>query len=196
MNFERLKKLYQQKKYPILPVKVGQQLEIHEQVGEEGNSRVSKFKGLVIKVKKPQHPDGTFTIRGTVARMTVEKIFPLSFERFEKVLLLDEYRVRRAKLYYIRDKVGKDAKMKSLLGPNRESVDIWALAIETAEKAAAAAKPVEKKKEVVSEEKIEEVKEEKKVVETEIDSSIPQNDEKGEVKTEEKKEEKTEEKKD
>jgi len=179
MNFERLKKLYKQKKYPILKVKVGQQLEIHEQVGEWDSNRVSKFKGLVIKVKKPQHPDGTFTIRWTVARMTVEKIFPLSFQRFEKVLLLDEYRVRRSKLYYIRDKIGKAAKMKSLLWQNKGHVDLWAMALEEAEKSVSESKLVEKKEEVKFENKVEEVKE---VVETEMDSSIPQDDEKEEVK--------------
>jgi ribosomal protein L19 len=39
--------------------------------------------------------------------MVIEKIYPLSFEKFDKVLLLDEYKVRRSRLYYIRDKVGK-----------------------------------------------------------------------------------------
>ncbi len=89
------------------------QLEVHERVGEGSNKRIWKLKGLVIKVKKPNHPDGTFTIRGESAGMVIEKIYPLSFPNFEKVLLLDEYKTRRSKLYYIRDKVGKDAKMKS-----------------------------------------------------------------------------------
>jgi len=115
MHFERLKQFYQQKKYPILQVKSGQLLEIHEQVGEGDVKRTSKFTGFVIKVKKPSHTDGTFTIRGTVARIVVERIFPLSFQKFEKVLLLDEYKSRRSKLYYLRDKVGKSAKMKSLM---------------------------------------------------------------------------------
>jgi len=59
----------------------------------------------VIKVKNPNQADGTFTIRGTVAGVEIEKIYPLSFKKFEKVLLLDEYKVRRAKLYYIREKI-------------------------------------------------------------------------------------------
>jgi large subunit ribosomal protein L19 len=45
--------------------------------------------------------------------MTIEKIYPLSFPNFEKVILLDDYKIRRSKLYYIRDKVGKDARFKS-----------------------------------------------------------------------------------
>ena len=48
-----------------------------------------------------------------VAGVEVEKIYPLSFNKFEKVTLLDDYKTRRAKLYYIREKVGKDARFKS-----------------------------------------------------------------------------------
>ncbi len=66
-------------------------------------------------MKFPSQANGSFTIRGTVAGMTIEKIYPLSFPNFEEVILLDEYKVRRSKLYYIRDKVGKDAKFKSTI---------------------------------------------------------------------------------
>jgi len=48
-----------------------------------------------------------------VAGVEVEKIYPLSFNKFEKVTLLDDYKTRRSKLYYIREKVGKDARFKS-----------------------------------------------------------------------------------
>jgi large subunit ribosomal protein L19 len=47
--------------------------------------------------------------------MTIEKIYPLSFPNFDKVLLLDDYKIRRSKLYYIRDKIGKDARFKSII---------------------------------------------------------------------------------
>ncbi|MBP6910114.1 50S ribosomal protein L19 [Patescibacteria group bacterium] len=101
---------------------MGQHLEIHEKLGD----RIRRFKGLVIKVWKPSHPDGTFTIRGTVAGHTIEKIYPLSFPKFEKIILLDEYKVRRSKLYYIRDKVGKDAKFKSKITTNKKDKNLIA----------------------------------------------------------------------
>jgi large subunit ribosomal protein L19 len=129
MHFPRLKKVYQHKQARVLPIKPGMMLELHERVGEGDNTRIQKFKGLVIQVKKPKHPDGTFTIRGTVARMTVERIFPLSFPKFEKVLLLDQYRIRRAKINYIRDKVGKDAKMTSILNPELKETDLLTTAL-------------------------------------------------------------------
>lgn len=113
MNFKRLKNLFGKNEDKILPIKTWMQLEIHENVWEGSNKRVWKLKWLVIKVKKANHPDGTFTIRGESAGMVIEKIYPLSFPNFEKVLLLDEYKTRRSKLYYIRDKVGKWAKMRS-----------------------------------------------------------------------------------
>lgn len=83
---------------------------------------------MVIQVKKPSHPDGTFTIRGMVAGITVERIFPLGFIKFEKVVLLDQYKTRRVRLNYIRDKVGKDAKMKSILAADQKDVDLLVIA--------------------------------------------------------------------
>lgn len=111
MNNTRLQELYQQKWYKVLDIKVGQFLEIHEKLGD----RIWRFKWLIIKTRKPSHPDGTFTIRGAAAWQTIEKVYPLSFKGFEKVVVLDEYKVRRSKLYYIREKVGKDAKFKSIM---------------------------------------------------------------------------------
>jgi large subunit ribosomal protein L19 len=70
---------------------------------------------LVIRTRKPSHSDGTFTIRGTAAGQTIEKVYPFSFQNFAKVTVLDEYKIRRSKLYYIREKVGKDAKFKSIM---------------------------------------------------------------------------------
>lgn len=122
MNNARLQELYQQKGYKKLDVKVGQFLEIHEKLGD----RIWRFKGLVIKTWKPSHPDGTFTIRGAAAGQTIEKVYPLSFQGFEKVALVDEYKVRRNKLYYIREKVGKDAKFKSILTADKKDKNLLA----------------------------------------------------------------------
>lgn len=124
MNYERLKSVYDKNGYPILPVKKGMYLEIHEKVGEGSTERIWRFKGLVIKTKKENHPDGTFTIRGTASGLTIEKIYPFSFAKFEKVILLDEYKARKSKLYYMRDKVGKDARLKSKITSERREMDL------------------------------------------------------------------------
>ena len=147
MHFARLQQLYKSKKYAILGVQAGMLLELHENVGEGDNKRIQKFKGLVIQVKKPNHPDGTFTIRGTVAGVVVEKIFPLSFPKFEKVILLDQFAIRRARINYIRDKIGKDAKMKSIITVDVKGKDLLeeamaAIADDTATQEAAPANTV------------------------------------------------------
>jgi len=75
-------------------------------------------------VKNPQHADGTFTVRGEVAGVTVEKIYPLSFTKFKKVILLDAFKTRKSKLYYLREKIGKDAKMKSKITSKERDMDL------------------------------------------------------------------------
>ena len=128
MNNKRLASIRAQKWYHILPIKSGHMIEIHEKVWEGNTARIWKFKWLVIKVNKPKHVDGTFTIRWKVAGHTIEKIYPLSFPHFEKVILLDVYKTRRAKLYYIRDKVGKDARFTSISTADERGIDLVAMA--------------------------------------------------------------------
>lgn len=124
MNYNRLKNIHNKNQTTILPVRPGMFLEIHEIVGEWDTKRILKFKGLVIKVKNPNQPDGTFTVRGEAARMTIEKIYPLSFPNFSKVLLLDDYKIRRSKLYFIREKVWKDARFKSIIESSKRNIDL------------------------------------------------------------------------
>ena len=81
-------------------------------------------------MKKPNHADGTFTLRGKTSGHTIEKIYPLSFVNFDHVFLLDVYKVARAKLYYIREKIGKDAKMKSLITAEQRGIDLLVVAKE------------------------------------------------------------------
>lgn len=158
MNYNRLQSVHKNQN-AILPVKPGMFLEIHEIVWEWDTKRIWKFKCLVIKVKNPNQPDGTFTVRGEVARMTVEKIYPLSFPNFDKVLLLDDYKIRRSKLYYIREKIGKDARFKSVIEASKRNTDLLALIKKNdkvEEKAAKVEAPVEEKVEAPVEEKVEE----------------------------------------
>lgn len=122
MNFDRLKNFYDNNGSKILDIKPGMYIEIHEKDVE--TNRIWRFKCLVIKVKKPSHADGSFTVRGMVAGVEIEKIYPLSFNKFDKIVLLDEYQIRRAKLYYIRDKVGKDARFKSKITAEKRDINI------------------------------------------------------------------------
>ena len=128
MNYNRLKAIHDKNQTPILPVRPWMFLEIHEIVWDWDSKRIWKFKGLVIKVKNPNQPDWTFTIRGEAARMQIEKIYPLSFPNFDKVLLVDDYKIRRSKLYYIREKIWKDARFKSIIESSKRNTNLLDLA--------------------------------------------------------------------
>ena len=170
MYYNRLKNIYDKNQNIILPVKPGMFLEIHEIVWEWDTKRIWKFKWLVIKVKNPNQPDGTFTIRGEAARMTIEKIYPLSFPNFSKVILLDDYKIRRSKLYYIREKIWKDARFKSIIESEKRWTDLLAL-VKKDQKA-----PVVEETPVV-EEKVEEPKAEpvaEPVAETPAETPAPE----------------------
>lgn len=122
MNFERIKKLAQvYNNAEVWDVKPGQEVEIYEKIKEGNNERIWRFKWLVIKVKHPNLHTGSFTVRWKVLWITVEKIYPLSSTSIEKIVLLDEKKIRRAKLYFIRNKIGKAARLKSLLQWERSS---------------------------------------------------------------------------
>ena len=163
MNYERLQSVYSKNGYPILPVRTGMLIEVHEKVWEGSTERIWKFRGLVIKTRKENHPDGTFTMRWTCSGVTVEKIYPFSFNKFEKVLLLDEYKVRKSKLYYMRDKIWKDARLKSIISAeNRDSDLLKKIKVSEAQKAE------EKEAEEVKEEKVE-----APVVETPVEPEAP-----------------------
>jgi len=56
--------------------------------------------------------------------MTIEKIYPLSFPNFAKVILLDEHKVRQSKLYFMRDKIGKAARLKSVVAADRKNTNL------------------------------------------------------------------------
>lgn len=107
--------------------------------------------------------------------MTVEKIYPLSFPNFDKVLLMDDYKIRRSKLYYIRTKVGKDARFKSIIEHGKKWADLLDL-IKQDEVEMKGDIKIEEKKEVV--ETKEDVKVEEKIEEPKIEEK------KGEAKEE------------
>ena len=170
MNYQRLQSVYSKNGYPILPVRTGMLIEVHEKVWEGSTERIWKFRGLVIKTKKENHPDGTFTMRWTCSGVTVEKIYPFSFNKFEKVLLLDEYKVRKSKLYYMRDKIWKDARLKSIISAENRDSDLLKK-LKTFE--APKAEEKEEVKEVVEEKVEAPVIEEAPVAETPVQPEAP-----------------------
>lgn len=101
----------QRKKVPEL--RSGDVVRVHERVREGSKERVQVFEGLVLAVKHGKGFDGTFTVRKIGAGgVGVERIFPLHMPAVEKVEVLRHEHVRRAKLYYVRQQVGKKTKKR------------------------------------------------------------------------------------
>jgi large subunit ribosomal protein L19 len=106
-------KFYQEKNYPDF--RVGDVIRVHQKIKEEGQDkeRIQVFEGMVIGIKG-EGISKTFTVRKVSYGVGVEKIFPYYSPSIAKIEFVRRFKVRRAKLYYIRDKVGKDAKLKEI----------------------------------------------------------------------------------
>ena len=95
-------------------VTVGDTVRVHLKVKEGNRERIQIFEGTVI-AKKHGGIEETFTVRRVSYGVGVEKVFPLHAPSIEKVEVVRHGKVRRAKLYYLRDRVGKAAKVKEAL---------------------------------------------------------------------------------
>ena len=101
--------------------RIGDTVKVHFKIIEGKTERVQVFEGIVIAMKR----DGlrkTFTVRKISYGVGVERIFPLHSPKIAKVVRTREGRVRRAKLYYLRGRYGKSAKVAELIHRRREKV--------------------------------------------------------------------------
>lgn len=98
--------------------KVGDTIRVHFKIVEGKTERVQIYEGLCIAMKNAGI-GRTFMVRKNSYGVGVERVFPMNSPRVEKVELVKAGRVRRAKLYYIRSKIGKKAKIKELM-PTRK----------------------------------------------------------------------------
>ncbi|MDR2363579.1 MAG: 50S ribosomal protein L19 [Spirochaetaceae bacterium] len=93
---------------------IGDTVKVHFKIVEGKNERIQVYEGLVIAIKNSRIGK-TFTVRKNSYGVGVERVFPLHSPRIARVELMRPGKVRRAKLYYIRDKIGKAAKIKELI---------------------------------------------------------------------------------
>jgi large subunit ribosomal protein L19 len=93
---------------------VGDTVRVHFKIVEGKTERIQAYEGLVLCFKK-SGVGRTFTVRKNSYGVGVERVFPLHSPRIQKVEVLRAGKVRRAKLYYIRGKVGKASKVKELI---------------------------------------------------------------------------------
>lgn len=98
------------KKVPVF--KPGATVRVHQRIKEGEKERVQIFEGLVIAINAGAGPDKTFTVRKIVGGIGVEKVFPLYSKNITQIQVIKSSDVRRAKLYYMRKRAGKSARLK------------------------------------------------------------------------------------
>ena len=95
----------------IPEINIGDTVKVHVKIVEGDKSRIQVFEGTVI-AKKHGGISETFTVRRVAHGCGIERVFPVHSPSVDKVEVVRRGKVRRAKLYYLRDRVGKAAKVK------------------------------------------------------------------------------------
>lgn len=94
----------------ISDLKPGDTVRVWQKIEEKGKTRLQAFEGLVLARKHGNEVGGTFTVRKVASGVGVEKIFPVHSPSIDRVELVKRARVRRAKLYFIREKVARESR--------------------------------------------------------------------------------------
>ena len=114
---------HEQMKNKIPELKVGNTVKVHVRVKEGNRERIQVFEGIIIK-KQGGGVNSTFTVRKISYGVGVEKTFLVHSPMIEKIEVVRVGKARRAKLYYLRDRVGKAAKTKEQVGARIETREI------------------------------------------------------------------------
>ena len=114
---------HEQLKNKIPELKIGNTVRVHVRIKEGNKERIQVFEGIIIK-KQGGGLNSTFTVRRISYGVGVEKTFLVHSPMIEKVEVIRVGKARRAKLYYLRDRVGKAAKTKEKVGARIESKEI------------------------------------------------------------------------
>jgi len=94
-------------------VKVYQKIKEQSKKAKQGKQeRIQVFEGIILAIKHGKGISGTITVRKMVGNVGVERIFPIHSPNIEKIEIVQRGKRRKAKLYYLRDRVGKKAKLK------------------------------------------------------------------------------------
>ena len=95
--------------YQDTNLSVGDTIQVHQEIQEGNKKRIQVFEGILIAIQNEQN-NKSFTVRKIGANnIGVEKIFPVSMPAIKKIVVKRQGAVRRAKLYYLRDKIGRRA---------------------------------------------------------------------------------------
>ncbi len=108
---DELEKEYVRKE-PLPPFQVGDTVDVHVLIKEGEKERVQIFSGTVIKIQNGKGLRRTFTVRRIVASEGVERTFPVNSPVVQTIEVKRKGKVRRARLFYLRDRVGKATRVK------------------------------------------------------------------------------------
>ena len=114
---------HEQLKNKIPDLKVGDTVRVHQRIKEGNRERIQVFEGIIIK-KQGGGVNATFTVRRIAYGVGVEKTFLIHSPLVEKVEVVRVGKARRAKLFYLRNKLGKSAKTKEQVGARIETKEI------------------------------------------------------------------------
>lgn len=131
-----------------LGIRPGDTIRVHQKIQDKGKTRIQIFEGIVLARKHGDEPGATFTVRKVASGVGVEKIYPLYSPLIDQLEIVRRAKVRRAKLYYIREKVAREIKRQmrrmSLVSMSTESgAEATAREAEEAKVAEAAAQAAE-----------------------------------------------------
>lgn len=103
-----------------LDIRSGDTVKVHQKIQEKGKIRIQIFEGLVLARKHGSEAGATFTVRASMSGIGVEKIFPLYSPMIDKIEVVRRSKVRRSKLYYIRNKVAREMRrgLRKLIAVN------------------------------------------------------------------------------
>ncbi len=93
-----------------LGIRPGDTVRVHQKIQDKGKTRIQIFEGLVLARKHGNEPGATFTVRKVASGVGVEKIFPLYSPLIDRLEIVRRAKVRRSKLYYIREKVAREVR--------------------------------------------------------------------------------------
>ena len=127
---------HEQLKNKIPDLKVGNTIKVHVRIKEGNKERIQVFEGIIIKVQG-SGVNKTFTVRKISYGVGVEKTFLIHSPLVEKIELVRVGHARRAKLFYLRDRIGKAAKTKEVAGARIENKEIEIKGIEVPEEGTA-----------------------------------------------------------
>lgn len=135
MSHLLVQKVARQNLKQVPEIRAGYTVRVHQKIKEGDKERVQIYEGLVIAVNHGHGHDNTMMVRKVVEGIGVEKIFPLHSANIEKIEVVKIGKVRRSKLFYMRNVSGKAARLKEMLvGGNRKVKDTEAKAEAVEEK--------------------------------------------------------------